>query len=174
MKVLALTPWPIYPATSGGQERCWNLLSNIPEVTIHALDWNGADSWQRIGATNYRTIAADPMARIRAQQLLASGITTYDPIPSIVRDDLTNFRKAIDDSDPDLIILEHPWLLDLIDGRPYIYDSHNCESYNTQQQLGHTGYDLDLVTGLERRAVQGAQHMTYTSDRDLAPCIEHP
>lgn len=166
MKVLALTPWPIYPATSGGQERCWNLLSNIPEVTIHALDWTGADSWQRIGATNYRTIAADPMARIRAQQLLTSGVTTYDPIPSIVKDDLTNFRKAIDDSDPDLIILEHPWLLDLIDGRPYIYDSHNCETINSRQQRPRA-LENDLTASLERRATQQAEHMTYTSTQDL-------
>jgi len=166
MKILALTPWPIYPVEGGGQERCWNLLSNIPDVTIQALDWTGAGSWQRIGSTNYRTIAADPLARIRAEQLLISGVTTFDPIPSIVKDDLTNFRKAIDDSDPDLIILEHPWLLDLIDGRPYIYDSHNCETVNSRQQRPRA-MENDLVASLERRATQQAEHMTYTSELDL-------
>jgi hypothetical protein len=83
-----------------------------------------------------------------------------------VKDDLTTFRKAIDDSDPDLIILEHPWLLDLIDGRPYIYDSHNCETVNSRQQRPRA-MENDLVASLERRATQQAEHMTYTSEQDL-------
>lgn len=168
MKVLGLTPWPIHPAHSGGQERCFNLLSRIPGATVFALNWQPDSATGRIGDMGYHVIPADPAAVDRANKLMAHGIKTFDPIPMLVKDSLTTFRNAIDTADPDLVILEHPWLLDLIGDRPYLYDSHNCESYNTEQQLGRKGYDFDLVADLERRAVQGAAHMTYTSQRDLA------
>lgn len=173
MKALGLTPWPIYPAHSGGQERCFNLLSQVPHATVFALDWQGNSHQSYLGDMAYQVIPADPHAIDRANKLMAAGIKTYDPIPMLTKDSLVTFRNAIDAADPDLVILEHPWLLDLIGDRPYLYDSHNCESYNTEQQLGRTGFDFELVTDLERRAVQGAEHMTYTSDRDLAHMAQY-
>ena len=166
MKTLSLTPWPIYPAQSGGQERCWNLLSRIGEVTVFALDWQGNSTHQRIGDVNYKVIPADDAAIIQSKKLMASGIQTFDPMPMLTKDNLTTIRKEIDNSDPDLIILEHPWMLDLIDDRPYIYDSHNCETLLTRQQRPHS-LDFPLVKDLERRATQQAEHMTYTSNDDL-------
>ena len=166
MKTLALTPWPIYPAQSGGQERCWNLLSRIGEVTVFSLDWQGNSTHQRIGEVNYKVVPADDAAIIQSKKLMQSGIQTFDPIPMLTKDNLVTFRKEIDNYDPDLVILEHPWLLDLIDDRPYVYDSHNCETVSTAQQRPHS-LDLDLVQNLERRATQQAEHMTYTSADDL-------
>ena len=84
----------------------------------------------------------------------------------MTKNNLTTLRKEIDKFDPDLIILEHPWLLDFTDGRPYVYDSHNCETISTAQQRPHT-LDMDLVKNIERRAVQQAETMTYTSQQDL-------
>lgn len=167
MKVLALTPFHIYPPTFGGAERCFNLLSGLGEVTVFSLNWEGIEKRERIGKLNYRLIPADPKAVERSQKLIKSGIKTYDPMPMLTKNDLKTFRQAIEDSDPDLIILEHPWLLDLIEDRPYIYDSHNCETYNTEQQHGGNSLDFDLVRDLEERAVNGAEHFTYTSPNDL-------
>lgn len=167
MKVLALTPWPIYPAQSGGTERCWNLLSRIGEVTVFSLDWNGQESQQRVGQVNLRVIPADPEAVAQAHKLMASGIKTFDPMPMLTKNNLKNFTSAIEAFDPDLIILEHPWMLDLIGERPYILDSHNCETINTGIQLGMGALEFPLVADLERRAVQGAEHLIYCSEQDL-------
>ena len=166
MRILSLTPWPIYPAMSGGQERCWNLLSRIPDNTVYSLDWLGESKHHRQGNTNLKVIAADPKAKEQAQKLIASGIQTYDAMPMLTKDNLTTFRKEIDNYDPDLIILEHPWMLDLIEDRPFVYDSHNCETASTFQQRPQS-LDLNLVKDLERRATQQAEHMTYTSEDDL-------
>jgi hypothetical protein len=151
---------------SGGQERCWNLLSRIPDNTVYSLDWVGESRQERVGDTNLKVIAADDKARDQANKLMQSGIQTFDPIPMLTKDNLVTFRREIDNYDPDLVILEHPWLLDLIDDRPYVYDSHNCETVSTAQQRAHS-LDLDLVQNLERRATQQAEHMTYTSTEDL-------
>ena len=166
MRILSLTPWPIFPAMSGGQERCWNLLSRIPDNTVYSLDWVGESRQERVGDTNLKVIPADPKAMDQANKLMQSGIQTFDPIPMLTKDNLTTIRKEIDNYDPDLVILEHPWLLDLIDDRPFVYDSHNCETVSTAQQRPHS-LDLDLVQNLERRATQQAEHMTYTGADDL-------
>ena len=166
MKTLALTPWPIYPAMSGGQERCWNLLTRAGEITTFALDWQGNTGTQQFGDMQYRVISADSKAQEQASKLMDSGIKTLDPIPTLTRNNLTTLRREIDKFDPDLIILEHPWLLEFTDGRPYIYDSHNCETVSTGTQRPHS-LDMDLVANIERRAVQQAEAMTYTSQRDL-------
>jgi glycosyltransferase involved in cell wall biosynthesis len=166
MRILSLTPWPIYPAMSGGQERCWNLLSRIPENTVYSLDWVGESRQERVGDTNLKVIAADDKARDQAKKLMQSGVQTFDPIPMLTKENLVTIRREIDNYDPDLVILEHPWLLDLIDDRPFVYDSHNCETVSTAQQRPHS-LDLDLVQNLERRATQQAEHMTYTGEDDL-------
>ena len=167
MKVLALTPWPIYPAQTGGTERCWNLLSRIGEVTVFSLDWTGQESQQRVGQVNLRVIPADPEAVAQAQRLMTSGIRTFDPMPMLTKNNLKHFISAIEAYDPDLIILEHPWMLDLIGDRPYILDAHNCETVNTGTQLGMGALEFPLVADLERRAVQGAEHLIYCSSDDL-------
>jgi glycosyltransferase involved in cell wall biosynthesis len=167
VKILALTPWPIIPANTGGTERCYNLLSRIGEVTVYALDWHGRETQQRIGSMNYRVIQAAPEAVAQAQKLMSAGMKTLDPLPMLVRKNLTNFIKHIDAFDPDLIILEHPWMLDLIGDRPYILDAHNCETYNIANQFGTHTLDFPLVADMERRAVQGAEHLIYTSEADL-------
>ena len=167
MRILALTPWPIYPAQTGGTERCWNLLSRIGEVTVFSLDWGGNESQQRIGQVNLKTIPADPEAVAQARKLLTAGIHTYDPMPMLTRKNLTTYIHAIETYDPDLIILEHPWMVDLIGDRPYILDAHNCETINTGTQLGTHSLDFQLVADMERRAVQGAQHLIYCSEQDL-------
>lgn len=166
-KLLALTPFHIYPPTFGGAERCWNLLSRLGPIDIIALNWEGHNAKAQLGDVNYQLIAADAKAVERAIKLRKSGVKTFDPMPSLTANDLTTVRQAIDNSDPDLVILEHPWLIDLIGDRPFIYDAHNCETVNTGQQHGRNSYDYELVKDLEKRAAQNAEHITYCNINDI-------
>lgn len=167
-KILGLTPFPIIPATFGGAERCLNLLSAVDDIDVLALDWSATHEYEsQIGTMRYEVVPADSKAVDRANKLIGHGVKTFDPMPSLVANDLTTIRKKIDNIDPDLVILEHPWLLDLIGDRPYILDSHNCETWNTMQQSGVNSYDYDLVLDIEQRAVNGAEHMTYCWTDDL-------
>jgi glycosyltransferase involved in cell wall biosynthesis len=59
-------------------------------------------------------------------------------------------------------------MVDLIGERPYILDSHNCETVNTGIQLGMGALEFPLVADLERRATQGAEHLIYCSEQDIA------
>lgn len=167
MKLLGLTPFHIYPPNFGGAERAWNLLSRLGPIDVIALNWEGYTHSGQIGDVNYQLIAADQAAVDQANKLRASGVKTFDPMPSLTRNNLTTIRKAVDDADPDLVILEHPWLYDLIDGRPYLYDSHNCETVNTGQLFGVGSYDYALVKDLEETVIANAEHMTYCSPADI-------
>ena len=166
-RVLALTPFQIYPPQFGGAERCWELLSRIGDVDVIALNWDGQAMRQRIGDVNYQLIPADQKAVDQALRLRATGVQTYDPMPALCSRNLTTIRQAIDKADPDLVILEHPWLVDLIDGRPYILDEHNFETYNTGSQYGTNSYDYQLVRDIERHAVEQAEHVAYCSTDDF-------
>jgi hypothetical protein len=87
-------------------------------------------------------------------------------MPTLCINDLNVIRKAIDDFDPDLIILEHPWLVELAGGRPYLYDAHNFESFVTASLFGRHSMDYNMVTDIERWAISGAEHVTYCSKDD--------
>jgi glycosyltransferase involved in cell wall biosynthesis len=169
MKILALTPWPIIPAESGGKARCYNLLKEIDDITVYALDWdNTEETTTRKGKLTQVTVPADLAAKDQAAKLFkAVGLRSFDAIPSLTKNNLTTLRNKIDEFDPDIIILEHPWLIDLIGDRPYIYDAHNCETKATAQLFGPNTYDLELVKQLEAKTIREAEHIIYCSEDDL-------
>jgi hypothetical protein len=79
MKTLALTPWLINPPTTGGTQRCYNLLKNIDDLTIMSLDWDGEKEYKRHeGTTTYHVIPADPEAKEQARKLFQSSIFLTD------------------------------------------------------------------------------------------------
>lgn len=166
MKLLALTPWPFIPARSGGTERCYNLLKALPEVTAYALDWSGKEANERHGNITYRVIPADDEAVSQAKKLMGNGLHSWDGIPSLTQRNLTTIKTEIAKFDADLIILEHPWLIDLIGDTPFIYDAHNFEAQNSQGLFGTNTLDIDIVRNLEARALREAEHITYCSEAD--------
>lgn len=169
MKILALTPWPINPATTGGTQRCYQLLQDIDGLTVLSLDWDGDNETvvYQCG-TKYHTVPAGEDAESQAKKLFKSvGLRSYDVIPSLTAKNLKHFSGIIDSYDPDLIILEHPWLVDLIGDRPYIYDAHNCETVTTAHLFGERTYDFELVKALEQRCIREAEHIIYCSEDDL-------
>lgn len=169
MKVLALTPWPINPPTTGGTQRCYQLLQDIDNLTVLSLDWLGeSETIYHRDSTTYHNMPADDAAKEQAKKLFKSaGLRSYDTIPSLTKHNLVEFKETINAYDPDIIVLEHPWLIDLIDDRPYIYDAHNCESVATAQLFGKQTYDYELVTRLEQRCIREAEHIIYCSEDDL-------
>ena len=169
MKILALTPWPIIPANSGGTQRCYQLLQGIDDLVVLSLDWdNDRETKQHQSGVTYHVVPADDKAKDQAKKLFKSvGLRSYDAIPSLTANSLTNFKKTIDSYDPDLIILEHPWLVDLIGDRPYIYDAQNCETVVTAHLFGEQTYDFELVKEIEQRCIREAEHIIYCSEADM-------
>lgn len=166
-KVLALTPFDISKPSFGGAERCYNLLTRVGPIDVIGLNWDGVNSYQRIGDMSYELIGADQSAVEQSRKLRANGVITYDPMPSLCKNNLTTIRKEIDLINPDLVVLEHPWLVDLIGDRPFIYDAHNFETYNTGTQFGVNSYDYQLVKEIEYHAASQAEHITYCSQQDI-------
>jgi hypothetical protein len=165
MKILGLTPFQISPPQFGGAERCYNILTRIPADKIIALSWHGGQSLTLEGIP-YDLIDAGPEAFAQAGKLRAQGILTFDAMPQLTRSNLRHFQQAIDDENPDLIILEHPWLVGYTAGRPYIYDAHNAEHESFLTRFG-SGVEAQHVRALEKQAVEGATAITYCSEADL-------
>ena len=175
MKIVGLAPWPYIPAQSGGTERTLNLFAALGNMTSFAIDWQGDDDRQEIGDNDneqqvgnidYRIFSAPLAARDKAGRLQISGVATYDPMPMLVKNDLAELQAQIDALEPDIVVMEHPWLIDFVPKTAkLVLDAANCETVNTQQQYPRT-FDVDLVKNLERRAVERADLITYASHTD--------
>ena len=166
MKLVGLTPFPILPAHFGGAERCWNLLKRLAPIEIHALNWEGRFDDQQVGDVSYTVTPTSPEANTRAELLRGQGFLTYDTMPHMARAFLDDYREVVEESDADLIVLEHPWLVDFVGNRPFVYDSHNAETLSFGQRFGVGSPEFLHVKELERRAVQGAEAVTYCSEAD--------
>jgi glycosyltransferase involved in cell wall biosynthesis len=166
MKTLALVPWDISALDGGGKQRCHALLTSLPNVTTFALSWENQEKETTLDGMPYRLIPAGAHAMDRAQRLFNQGFHSYDVMPTLCRDDLAVFRKAIEDFDADLMILAHPWMVEFTGGRPYVYDAHNFEADNTAQLFGKRSLDYELVRDIEKYTISGAEHVTYASQQD--------
>jgi glycosyltransferase involved in cell wall biosynthesis len=166
MKTLALVPWDISTPDTGGKQRCFELLTGVEGLNTFALSWDNQEAQTALNGMPYRVIPAGAKAVDRAHKLFGQGFHSYDAMPTLCLDDLNVIRKAIDDYNPDLMILEHPWLVELTEGRPYVYDAHNFESFVTASLFGRNSMDYNMVTDIERWAISGAEHVTYCSKDD--------
>lgn len=162
-----LVPFPIVPQFFGGAERCWNVLSRLGPINVHALSWEAKFESAQIGDVNYRVSPVPPAASQRAEKMQAWGFQTYDPMPHIARKELQGFADLVKADKPDFIVLEHPWLVDFVGDVPFIYDAHNAESFHYAQRWGAAGPEFEHIFELERRAIEQAFHVTYCSEIDL-------
>jgi glycosyltransferase involved in cell wall biosynthesis len=167
VKLVGLTPFPILPAHFGGAERCWNVLSRLLPEAIHALSWEGKPEQRVIGGIAYEVTPASEDAQRRALQYREMGFITHDAMPHVARVFLDEYRELVEAEQPDVVVLEHPWLVDFVpDGVPWIYDSHNAEALAFGRRFGAGTSEFLHVKELERRAVQGAKAVTYCSEAD--------
>ena len=162
-----LVPFPIVPQFFGGAERCWNVLSRLGPINVHALSWEAKFESAQIGDVNYRVSPVSPAASQRAEKMQGWGFQTYDPMPHIARADLQGFADTVKADQPDFIVLEHPWLVDFVGDVPFIYDAHNAEAFHYAQRWGAVGPEFEHIFELERRAIEQAFHVTYCSEIDL-------
>jgi glycosyltransferase involved in cell wall biosynthesis len=137
-----------------------------PEA-IHALSWEGKPEERVIDGIFYSVTAAGADAHRRVQQMGAHGFQTFDAMPHVARAFLDEYRELVVKENADMIVLEHPWMVDFVpDGVPYIYDAHNAETLSFAQRFGAGTPEFLHVKELERRAVQGAEAVTYCSEAD--------
>ena len=165
---VGLVPFPILPTMFGGADRCWNVLSRLGPINIHGLSWEGTfTETQTIGDVRYRIHPASADAIRRAQSLSGFGFVTYDAMAHMARKYLDDFQRAIDAEQPDLIVLEHPWLVDFVGDVPYIFDAHNSEATHYMARFGDQSPEFAHIKLLEKRAIEGAALVTYCSEADF-------
>ena len=165
MNVVALVPFDIYPPQFGGAQRCANLLERIWPVSVLALDWFGEDRHEQHGDVDYHVISVRQPARDRAKKLFGGDLHTYDGMAAFCQSDLTHLNAYVEALEPDLIILEHPWLVPFVGDVPFIYDAHNAEAFLTSMRWPGS-IDEQVVRELEQRAVTKAKAITYCSELD--------
>lgn len=165
MKIVALTPFNIIPPNFGGAERCLNLLTRIGPVTTIALNWDDGDQEGQYKDMYYRLISAEPKAKERSKKLFGQTVMTFDGMPAFCYKDLIKLKQAIEEEAPDLIILEHPWLVPFVGDVPFIYDAHNAEAFLTSIRWPGS-VDEQVVRELEKKAVEQAKAITYCSSLD--------
>ena len=165
MKIVALVPFDIEPPVFGGAQRCHNLLTRLGPITTIGLNWVNEGREETIGDMTYKLIDAGAKAKERAKKLFGQDLYTYDGMPAFCQVDLAHFQEAIDAEQPDLIILEHPWLYPFVGDVPFIYDAHNAEAFLTSLRWPG-GIDEQVVKELERAAVTNAKAITYCSELD--------
>lgn len=169
MKILALTPWPILNADSGGTIRCLNLLEQLGKVTVLTIDWAGNQSKiEKYKQLTQITLSIDTATKTYAEQLMEQyDLQSWDAIPWLINDRLDQHKNFIAKHKPDLIVLEHPWLVKLAENYRFIYDAHNCEHKNTQMLFGEKSHDFNFVSEIEKFTLENASHILYCSQDDL-------
>ena len=172
MKNLVLSPFNVIPPHFGGAERIYNLMTRIGEATVIALNWDGVDQEGKHGDINYRLISAEPEAVEQARKLSNLGIRTYDGMPALTKNNLKKLWRAIEEENPDQIILEHPWLIPFVGDVPFLLDCHNAEHYLTYSRWPQS-YDEQIVENLEREALTKAQKVTVCSEVDALLMKKH-
>jgi hypothetical protein len=156
VKIVALVPFDIYPPQFGGAQRCVNLLERIGPVTVIALDWFTEGREEQHGdVTTSSSAQVTPHGSDHASYS-ASTFTLTTVCPRSASQTYTHLQDAIDAEEPDLIILEHPWLYPFVGDVPFIYDAHNAEAFLTSMRWPG-GIDQQVATELETRRRQTRQ-----------------
>lgn len=151
VKLLALAPFQFLGGQFGGAERIQNLLGRI-ENQIEVLVPHMAEP-VRINAGHITLTALSTPQHLRHKewdlQVIESAEQIFTPIVELI--------------DPDLIILEHPWQVNAIKGRKFIYDAHNNETA-LKKVIG--GKEIQEATERVEKLALQADHVTYCSVAD--------
>ena len=172
MKNLLLSPFNIIPPNFGGAERIYNLAKRLGPITAIALNWDNVDQEGQHGDIYYRLISAEVEAQAQANKLTALGLRTYDGMPALTQKNLKKLRAAIEEGNPDQIILEHPWLIPFVGDIPFVYDAHNAEHFLTYSRWPNT-LDAQIVEELELQALRKAKKIAVCSELDALLMRKH-
>lgn len=151
MKIVALVPFPFVGMEFGGSERIYNLLTRVQaplEVLVPHLK-----TPQRMIHKNLSVTALPIPEHVRHLE--------WDL--QVVKSSKKLFGSIIDELNPDLVILEHPWQIDGVGNRPFIYDAHNNE---TKLKKLLAGKEMIKATEVVEKAALKAKHVTTCSKDD--------
>lgn len=167
--IVVLSPFAILRPEFGGAERIHELAKRTGHDTaVVSIDWH-TDTTTTTKSDQYRhvTIGTDARARQTVHSFLRLGLQTMDAIPHLLYPLMADpVGRALDQLQPDLFILEHPWLIDYTDGAPFLHDSHNDETGHTTARYGAASLDAQHTRALELRAVTDCTAWTYCSQAD--------
>ena len=151
MKIVALAPFPFMGRQFGGAERIYNLLSRI-ENPVDVICPNYGDTF----TDKHKNLT---IHYVSVPEELRVG--EFDMVVSKHSGQL--LKDKVQSLEPDLIVLEHPWQIDAIDGQKFVYDAHNNE---TEMKRLISGEDaIKEASRVETIALQ-ADHVTYCSPDD--------
>lgn len=151
VKIVALAPFPFVGAEFGGGERIYNLLTRIQSEIEVLVPHTG--EIQAMTDKNLSIVGLPTLETVRDKEWDLQVIYSSKQV----------FGDVLQEINPDLTILEHPWQIDAIDNQRFIYDAHNNETQMKkliakQEMIGET----ERVETLALKA----DHVTYCSKDD--------
>lgn len=151
MKIAVLAPFPFVQAEFGGGERIYNLLSRVDaDLRVFVSNIGGEGTMEHKNMyLSFHKIPEQPFKVEYDMAVIASARKMYAPM-------LESYK-------PDLVILEHPWQVEAIDGHKFIYDAHNNETAMKQAISGEA--TIAEANRVEQLALN-ADHVTYCSKDD--------
>lgn len=185
-KILALSFFPAFtPPSNGGESRLFNLyleLSRSHEVILLSSTFHDVEESRIQHGNNFieRRIPKDN-AFVDSWNKLSASIDDGDgdlsaPALALAANTFGNLHSAYLEEylDADVIIHEFPFTVGYdifagVDGKPRIYDAHNCESDLYRELHGTTGNrDIPgLVEKLETSLLRICDMLFYCSPNDL-------
>jgi Glycosyltransferase len=151
MRIAALAPFPFHDAEFGGGERIENLLTRVDgEVRVFVPNYGGE------GRLKYKNLDI-------SFHMIPPELRNEEYDLSVINSSKQMFGQLLKDYEPDLVILEHPWQVDALDGQKFIYDAHNNETEMKKLIAGPRM--IEEAMRVEALALQ-ANHVTYCSEDD--------
>lgn len=149
MKVAALAPFPFVNLEFGGAERIASLLTRV-------------DCELDVFVPNYSSDVKDKYKNLNLEYVrIPEKLRLSDWDATVVQSSQFLFAEKI--ADYDLVILEHPWQVNAIDGQKFLYDAHNNET-NLKQAISNE--DMVALTKETEKKALLADHVTFCSVAD--------
>ena len=152
VNIAALAPFQFHYAHFGGADRIMQLLSRVQAPVEVFAPTGGHDELVRVNnlTIHYKSIPD----WVKTSE-------DYDIAISKVAHEM--FAKDLEEQNPDVVILEHPWQVDALSGQKFVYDAHNDE---TKMKLQLSTQEIaSQANALENKALQ-ADHVTFCSEGD--------
>jgi glycosyltransferase involved in cell wall biosynthesis len=163
---------------SGGKERTAMLAEALDghDVTFLSFNWHGVNKIEQVYHNiKHVEVAIDPATERKYLRLIRGlAKSNYDTLIKFLKPELTKFSKKVKEfsSYADLVILDHyataPFLEDIPDHVPVIYNSHNAEITMARQLYPTETKLINAVIEMESFAISKAKVVTYCSKKDFA------
>lgn len=161
---------------SGGKERTAVLAEALSEhnVTFLSFNWHGRGKIQEVYRNvKHIEVQIEPFIERKYLRLIRGlGKSNYDSLVHLLKPDLVNFSKKVKElsAQSDLVILDHyataPFLEDVPEHIPIIYNSHNAEIVMAKQLYPNETKIIAAVKNMEELALNRSKAITYCSSKD--------